>query len=200
VKAPVVPAAHEVREVIFDKVHFPRVYVFHHAPAFAQPGFEASDVLSYMLADGKSSRLYRKLVYEERIAQDVTAQVWPTEDCGLSFIIATARPGVEAAQLESSILESLADVRAGAVSAREIEGAVNRGLRELVNAFSGVGERSDAIATAATFLGRPGYVNELFDRIRSVTSEAVVAVANEWFTPTRRATLYVLPESNRGKA
>ncbi|UCC73351.1 MAG: insulinase family protein [Gemmatimonadota bacterium] len=198
VTAPVVAPRGEARDVIHDNVQFPRVYIFHHSPAFGQPGFEAADVLGYLLSEGKSSRLYRRLVYEERIAQDVSAQVWPTEDCGLSFVVATARSGVAAETLESAILETLDDVRRGAITEREAEGGVNRATRELVNAFDGVGSRSDAVATSATFLGRPQYVNELFPRVRAVTPDAMVQVANEWLIPERRATLYVLPESSEG--
>jgi zinc protease len=196
VTAPSVPPVVEVREKIYDNVQFPRVYVFHHSPAFGKPGFEAIDVLSYLLSDGKSSRLYQKLVYEERIAQDVSAQVWPTEDCGLSFVVATARPGVTAETLESAILDILEGTRGGTISEREAEGGVNRALRELVNALDGVGNRSDAIATAATFLGHPEYVNELFERVQAVTPENMVAVANEWLVHEQRATLYVLPEKS----
>ncbi|UCC47969.1 MAG: insulinase family protein [Gemmatimonadota bacterium] len=198
VTAPLVPPGCEAREEIYDNVQFPRVYIFHHAPAFGQPGFEAADVLCYLLSEGKSSRLYRELVYEQRIAQDVSAQVWPTEDCGLSFIVATARPGVEAATLESAILETLAEVHHARLAEREAEGAVNRALRELVGALDGVSGRSDAIATAATFLDQPGYINEIFGRVRSVTPEAMVQVAKEWFVPERRSILYVLPETSEG--
>jgi zinc protease len=200
VTAPEVPPSEAVRNEIYDNVQFPRVYIFHHSPAFGQPGFEAADVLSYLLADGKSSRLYRKLVYEERIAQDVSAHVWPTEDCGLSFIVATARPGVEALTLESAILEVIDDVRAGELTAHEAEGGVNRALRSLVNALDGVGSRSDALATAATFLGRPEYINEIFGRVQEVTTDAMVEVADRWFLPERRATLNVLPQRANGES
>lgn len=169
--------------------------MFHHSPPFGSPGFEAADVLTYLLADGKSSRLYRKLVYEKRIAQDIAAQVWPTEDCGLSFIVATARPGVDADSLERGIVESLEEVRGGGLRDAEVEGAVNRALRELVNLLDSVGQRSDAIATAATFLGRPAYVNEIFDRVRRITREDVLAAMNAWLNPEYRATLFVVPES-----
>ncbi len=198
VTAPQVGPREPARDTIYDNVQFPRVYIFHHSPAFGQAEFEAADVLSFLLADGKSSRLYRKLVYERRIAQDVTAQVWPTQDCGLWFIVATARPGVEAIALESAILETLDEVREGRITAREAEGGVNRALRELVNALDGVGSRSDAIATAATFLRRPQYVNELFDLVCSVNADAIVSVADKWLVPERRATLFVLPESAEG--
>lgn len=194
VTAPPVEPSGAVREVMRDKVQFPRVYLFHHAPAFGQSGFEAADVLTCLLADGKSSRLYRKLVYEARIAQDVSASVYPTEDCGLCFIVATARPGVEATALEAAISESLEELREDVPGDAELEGAVNRSSRELVSTLNGVGGRSDAIATSATYLGRPGYVNELFERMRDVTPESVREVARRWIVPERRTTLYVLPQ------
>jgi zinc protease len=199
VTAPQVPPGAEKRDAIYDNVQFPRVYLFHHAPAFGQPGFESADVLCYLLSDGKSSRLYQKLVYEDRIALDVAAQVWPTEDCGISFIVATARPGVDAETLESGILEVLTDMQNGAIEEDEAVGGVNRSLRELVNTLDGVGTRSDAIATSATFLNRPGYVNELFGRMQDVTLESMLDVAGEWFVPQRRATLHVLPERAAGE-
>jgi len=198
VTAPTVDPGVEAREVIEDRVQFPRVYMFHHAPAFGQPGFEAADVLASVLSEGKSSRLYRKLVYEDRIAQDVTAQVWPTQDCGIAFIVATARAGVTAEALEHSVLEVLADVRSGGMSAREVEGGVNRALRGLVKAMSGVGDRSDLIATSATFLDRRAYVNELCGCLLSVTPQAVVEAENEWFRPELRATLHVVPQDKMG--
>jgi zinc protease len=198
VTAPAVPPGKEARGVLEDNVQFPRVYMFHHAPALGQPDFEAADVLGYMLSEGKSSRLYRKLVYEERIAQDVTAQVWPTEDCGISFTVATARPGVDAETLEGVILETLDDVRRDGLTEREVEGGVNRALRGLVKVMDGVGNRSDAIATAATFLDRPEYVNELFGRVQSVTPDAVLDVARKWLVPERRTTLHVIPRERAG--
>lgn len=192
----------EARGEMEDQVQFPRVYLFHHTPAFGHSGFEAADVLSYALARGKSSRLYQKLVYDERLAQDVSAHVWPTEDSGLSFIVATARPGVDAETVEAAILDVLSAIRGGELEAREVEGARNRALSELVSELDGVGSRSDAIATASTFLERPAYVNELFDRIQAVSPDDVVEIANEWMVAERRVTFHVLPrsEGNGGSA
>lgn len=187
----------EARDVLYDRVQFPRVYLFHHAPGFGHPGFEASDLLCYVLASGKSSRLYRSLVYTERLAQEVTAQLWPTEDTGGSFIVATARPGVDAPRIEAALRRVLDDVLEHGVRERELEGAKNRALRDLVGHLDGVGSRSDALATAATYLSSPGYVNELFDCYRAVTAEDVTRVANEWFVAGRRVVLTVLPQTAR---
>ncbi|MEE9155532.1 MAG: pitrilysin family protein [Gemmatimonadota bacterium] len=196
VSAPMAPPIGRPRDRIFDRVQFPRVYIFHHSPAYGQQGFEEADVLSYVLGQGKSSRLYHKLVYEDRIAQDVTAQVWPTEDCGICFIVATARPGVDVAELEAKIFDVLIEVQRRGLEHREAEGGVNRALRNLVAELDSIGSRSDAIATAATFLDNPAYVNEVFANIAAVTPEAVVAIADEWLTEERRAVLHVLPSED----
>ena len=145
------------------------------------------------MGNGKSSRLYQKLVYEDRIAQDVAAQVWPTQDCGISFIVATARPGVEAEELEAALLEVLTGVQRGGLPDAEVKGGVNRALRELVNHLAGIGSRTDAIATSTTFLDQPDYVNQIFERVAAVTAKAAVDIACEWLVPERRATLHVLP-------
>ncbi|MGH7544658.1 MAG: M16 family metallopeptidase, partial [Gemmatimonadota bacterium] len=152
VTAPVPPPKGEVRDVLYDRVQFPRVYFFHHAPGLGHPGFEAADLLCYVLASGKSSRLYRSLVYTERLAQDVSAQLWPTEDTGGAFVVATARPAVKAGRLENAIRRVLDDVVESGVGERELSGARNRALRDLVGHLDGVGPRSDAFATAATYL------------------------------------------------
>lgn len=195
VTAPVpAPGDGEARDVLPDRVQFPRVYIFHHAPGFGKPGFEAADLLCYVLASGKSSRLYRRLVYEDRVAQDVSAQLWPTEDTGGSFVVATARPGVDAGRLEAAIRGVLDEVLERGVSERELGGAKNRALRDLVAHLDGVGPRSDAFATAATYLSSPEYVNRLFERYAAVTPAEVVRVAREWFVPARRVVLSVVPK------
>jgi zinc protease len=199
VKAPTPKGAATVAERMHDNVQFPRVYLYHHTPAYGQPGFEAADVLTYMLARGKSSRLYRKLIYEDRIAQDASAQVWPTEDTGLSFIVATARPGVTAEALEEAILGILRRIQRGELEDREVEGARNRALSEVVSELDGVGARSDIIATSATFLDRPDYLNEYFDRLRAVSKEEIIEQANRWFVDDGRVSFHVLPRDQQGR-
>lgn len=191
-----VAPAEEQRCEIYDNVQFPRVYLFHHTPALARPGFEDLEVLSYLMSEGKSSRLYHSLVYEKRIAQDLAFQLWPTEDCGLSFVVATARAGVSAAELEGALLESFDELLSGDLTDGEVQGAINRTLRDLVLRLNGVGRRSDAIATSATFLDQPEYVNEILRRVSAAEAESIVEVAKHWLVPDRRATLFVLPKNS----
>ncbi len=187
-------AAGERRVVIHDQVQVPRVYLMFHSPAFPDPGFEAADLLTFVLADGKSSRLERELVYERRLAADVSAGTWPTESAGLTLVIATARQGVGAQELEDAIREVLDETRSEGVGAGEVEGAVNRARCALVGGLASVGDRADALAHAAVLRADPGYVNDAFSRYGAVDSAAVGATAEGILTPDRMTSLHVLPD------
>lgn len=186
---------HRAEARITDEVSVPRVYLAFPAPSFTQPAFEAADVLSSLLADGKSSRLYASLVYERRVAADVTAYVWPTESTGLLWVVATARPGVDAASLEGELRRVLAELRGSGPLPRELAGARNRSRRQLVRQLDSVDRRADLIAHAAVYRDDPSYVNSVFDRYASVDEAAVAEVADRVLDPDDGTSLHVVPES-----
>lgn len=178
---------------IEDDVSVPRVYLAFPAPSFTDSGFEAADVLASLLAEGKSSRLYASLVYDLRVAADVTAYVWPTESVGLLWVVATARPGVDAATLEGEMRRVLAELRGGGPNAGELAGARNRARRQLVRRLDGVDHRADLIAHAAVYRDEPGYVNDVFDRYEAVNEAAVAAAADALLDPGDGTCLHVVP-------
>jgi zinc protease len=184
----------ERRRVLEDRVQVPRVYLMFHSPSFNEPGFEATDVLTFLLSDGKSSRLYEALVYERQVAADVSAFTWPIENVGMCFVVATARPGVSGDDLESAVLKILDDVVQEGVSDGELEGALNRARRSLVGQLNAFGDRADAIAHAAVLRGDAGYVNDAFSIYAGVRREDVEAVAREVLQRDRMTSVHVVPE------
>lgn len=179
---------------ITDEVSVPRVYLAFPAPSFPDPGFEAADVLTSLLADGRSSRLYASLVHEKRVAADVSAFVWPTESVGLLWVVATARPGVDAAALEGELRGVLAELRRQGPTARELGGARNRSRRQLVRQLDSVGRRADLIAHAAVYRDEPGYVNTVFERYDAIGEAEIVAAAERVLDPDDGTALHVVPE------
>ena len=182
----------ERRGAIEDTVHVPRVYLMYHAPSFSDPEFEASDLLTHLLADGKSARLHRELIYEQRVAGEVHAFTWPTEKVGMLFVVATARPGVDAPELEQAMLESISGLQQGS-SEEEVEGARNRARRTLVRQLNSVGERADAFAHSAVLRRDAGYVNDAFSRYESVTLDDCDRLSQQVFQADRRVVLHVVP-------
>lgn len=181
------------RAVLEDEVSVPRIYWACSAPAFAEPGYEAADVLTSLLAEGKSSRLYSDLVYERELAADVTSFVWPTEEAGMAWIVATARPDVEAARLEEGVRAVVAGLQASGPDEDELLGARRRARRQLVQRVDSVGARADLIAHAAVYRDDPGYVNQVFDRFAAVHADDVAKAGAGLFAPTDGAIVHVVP-------
>ena len=194
--SPAIPAVprREVRAVIQDDVSVPRVYLAFRAPSFTETGYEAADVLSSLLAEGRSSRLYRSLVVEQQVAADVSVYVWPTESVGILWVVATARPGVDADSLEGAIREILKALLIEGPTSRELMGAKNRARRQLVQRLDSVGHRADLIAHAAVYRDDPGYVNTVFDAYAGIELADLVAQAEKTFAPGCGTTLHVVPE------
>jgi len=186
------------REEITDRVQVPRVYIMFHSPSFNDPEFEAADVLTSLLTEGKSSRMRRELVYERRIAGEVEAFTWPTEGVGMLFAVATARPGVEAHELEAAMMETIEGLRTDGAKEEELVGARNRVRRALIRRLQSVGNRADALAHAQVLRRDPSYVNQAFARYEAVTPDDVDAVARSVLEPDGRTVVTVLPEASDG--
>jgi zinc protease len=192
---PVIPEvpARAVRAEIEDHVSVPRVYLAIPAPAFTQPGYEATDVLASLLAEGRSSRLYRKLVHEGEIAADVSSYTWPTESMGMLWVVATARPGVDAPTLEGEIRGVLSGLGSEEPTPRELSGARNRAQRQLVQQLGSVGRRADLIAHAAVYRDDPDYVNQVFGAYAGVGASHVARAIDETLLSGHETCLHVIP-------
>jgi zinc protease len=187
------PSAGGRREVLEDRVSFPRLYRGYAVPAYGTPDWVALDVLAYLLADGESSRLQRALVREGRLAQDVDSYLYPTEMHGVFGLVSTARTGVEAERLEEAVERVLAEVAAGELTEEEVGAAVRRVRRDQVAELANVEERAEALAYAATVLGSPERLEEVMEAYARVTPDEVARVCAEYLRPERAATVVVVP-------
>jgi len=114
------------KKTITDRVQLPRLFLAWHTPALLKPGDAEMDVVSNLLSGGKNSRLYKRLVYDLQIAQDVNA-VQQSQALDSNFmIIATARPGQSLDKIQAVIDEELDKLRNTAPEPREITRALNQ--------------------------------------------------------------------------
>jgi zinc protease len=189
VVAPLPELDREIRITMEDRVSLPRIYLSWHAvPAWAE-GDAALDTLSTVLAGGKGSRLYKSLVYEQQIAQDVTAFNNSREIAGQFQIVATAKPDKSLEELEEAIYEQLEKIKRDAPpTAEEMERAYNARESSFIYSLQtvgGFGGRSDQLNQYAVFLNDPGYFHQDLARYRSVTSEEVSRAASRYLTYKR---------------
>jgi zinc protease len=184
------------RRTITDQVRLPRIYLGWLAPPAYAPGSAALDVAASVLADGKNSRLYTKLVYETQMAQDVSA-VQQSGALGSSFlIIATARPGQPIAAIHTIIDEEIARLRREPPQTREMERVLNqiqasfyRGM-ERVGGFGGKANQMNAYYAAGA---SPDFFAEDLARYTSLAAADVQAAVLRWLPPDRRVELIVEP-------
>jgi predicted Zn-dependent peptidase len=184
----------EVREVVEDRVPLARHYFGFRAPRFGDRRSDAMDVAAQILAGGKGSRLYRRLVREDRVAQDVA--FFSLGLIGGASIVAgqaTVRPGVDLDVVERAFEEELE--RLGREPVTDDELARARALIETyeLEALQRVDERADRLAMYATLLDDPDMINRQLDRYLAVTAADIQAVAAEFLRPDNRVVLTYVP-------
>ncbi|HEY7725175.1 MAG TPA: pitrilysin family protein [Anaeromyxobacteraceae bacterium] len=189
------PLPGERRISLRDDVQLPRLHVAWQTPAAYAEGDAALDLLGEVLATGKSSRLQRRLVMEERVAQDVWAGQNGQRLAGSFVVVATPKPGVDPERILGEVDEEIARIAREPPAAAEIQRALNRIESSAVFALEpvgGFGGRAAALNRYFLDTGDPGYLPRDLARYRAVTPEAVSAAAARWLGPAR-VVLTVLP-------
>ncbi len=184
----------ERRETVEDRVPLARVYVGFRAPVFGDRRLDALDIATQLLAGGKGSRLHRRLVREERLAQDVAVMTLPFIG-GASVCVgwATARPGVDIATVEAAYLDELEKL--AAVSPTDDELARAKALTEAdeLGSLARVEERADRLSSYATLFDDPGLINTLLPRYLAVTADQIREAARAVFRKDNRVVLTYVP-------
>jgi predicted Zn-dependent peptidase len=184
----------EHRETVPDRVPLVRVHVAYRMPPFGTPEFDALEVATQILAGGRGSRLYKRLVRQERVAQDVAAFTLPlVGDASILAGWVTARPESDAATVERLWHEETDRLASEPVSEDELARA--RALIEAaeLGALSRVEEVADRLSQYATYFDRPELINEQLGRYLAVDAPAIQAAAAAVFRPDNRAVITYVP-------
>ncbi len=183
----------ERRAVVTDRVELPRVYMSWITSPFFKPGDADADIAGTVLGGGKSSRLFKSLVYEKQIAQSVTAAQYSLTLGSVFTIEATARPGHTSDELEKAIDEELIKLRDAGPDQAEVDRARNgietRIVQGLEN-LGGFGGVADRLNMYNHFLGTPDYLAQDIQRYRDVTPASVKKFAQEQLAANARAVVH----------
>ncbi len=178
----------EVRLLLEDRVELPRLYLSWHTPGLFEKDDAEMDLLADVLTSGKSSRLYRTLVYERRLATEVAAIQNSRETGGFFQVIATAAPGRTLDEVEYAIAEELSRLVAEGPTADELE----RGQVQFEAQFvfglqnvGGFGGKSDQLNADNVVLGDPGWFARDLARYSSATIEGIRRAAERYLVSER---------------
>jgi len=190
----------DVRRLVEDRIELPRVYLAWHSPALYQNGDAALDVLADCLANGKSSRLYRALVHERRVATELGAAQVSREASSYFQVVATAAPGHTLEELERAIQREVDSVREDGLDPGDLSRAKAQAEAQFVyrlQTVGGFGGKSDQLNAYNVMAGDPGYFARDLSRFTGVTSEQVREVVGARLTIDRRVAVSVVPRGRR---
>jgi zinc protease len=171
------------RATVTDHVPQARVYKVWNVPEYGEEDATYLDLASSILASGKTSRLYKRLVYDDQIATDVSAYIDPREISGQFQIVATAKLGGDLAQVEKAIDEELAHFQQDGPTSAELDRAKAESISSFVRGaqrVGGFGGKSDILAMNEAYRGDPGFYQTNLDFVRSATQEDIQQAAKNW--------------------
>jgi len=186
----------EHRAVAQDDVELPRLYMAWHTPGVLQPGDAEFDLLSSILSSGKTSRLYKALVYEQQIAQDVNTYQDSREISSIFNLQVTAKPGVSIDDLERAVDAELRKLLDKGVKRDELSRALTSweaSFMRRMQLVGGFGGKADQLNAYNIRTGDPGYMKTDLQRYRDATAKTVMATARAYLDLDRRAVLHVVP-------
>lgn len=173
------------RQIVQDRVPQARIYKVWNVPQYGSADADYLDMVSDVLSQGKTSRFYKRLVYDDQIATDARAAVDLNEIGGQFYEQATARPGQDLAQVEKELDEELARFLKDGPTAEELarvkaqhEASFVRGIERI----GGFGGKSDRLAKSQVFLGSPDAYKVSLKRVQDATAEDLKAAANRWLS------------------
>jgi len=173
------------RQSVQDRVSQARIYKVWNIPGWGTECADKLDLVSSILSDGKTSRLYKRLVYDDQLATSVNASVNAREIAGIFQIQADARPGVDLAKVERAIDEELARFLKEGPAAQELERVKAQFAARFVRGverIGGFGGKSDILASSMIYGGSPDAYKTTLKHIDEATPEALKESANHWLS------------------
>lgn len=158
------------------------------------PALAMADII---LSQGRSSRLYQSLIYQQQVAQSANANADLKEDAGLFQLTAIVAAGKKPDEAEAALRAEIKKLQDAPVSEAELEKAKNQIIAGQLRQRETNNGKANALGQAAVLLGDPNRVNTELEKLQAVTAADVQRVAKKYFTDQNRYVFFYLPESMR---
>lgn len=181
----VVKLERDKREVMQDRVPQARLYKIWGGPSLTEEDNDLLNLAGDVLATGKNSRLFERLVYNDQIATAVQAGMFDNEIGGLFFSSVTVQPGGDLKEVEKALNEEIERLLKDGITEVELERAKTQRRSAFVRGLErvgGFGGKSDILAMNAVYEGDPGAYRKSMDRLEAATAEDVTAAARRWLS------------------
>ena len=184
----------EKRATVEEPWPLPAVVVAHHITYDGHPDSYPLHIVSKVLSDGQSSRIYRKLVYETGLALTAFGGGNIIEDPNLFFTVAIVNPGQSPATVEKALITELDRLKAEGITDRELQRAKNQFARDYILGRESLQDKATHLAHAEVLHNDITTADGEFDIFQKISLADVQRVAKTYFTPERRVILHVMPK------
>lgn len=190
------PITEEVRAKAYDpNIQIPATIVAYRTPGFASREAYVLDMISTYLSDGKTSKLYKKMVDEQKQALQIGAFNLGQEDYGMYLIFGLPVGENTLETLNTEIEEEIAAVRNELIADKDFQKIQNKFENDFVNVNSSVEGIAGSLATYYMLYGDTSLINKQIDIYRSITREEIQQVAQQYLQPNQRVVIDYLPQS-----
>jgi zinc protease len=195
------PAQTAERRLSIDDplARLPRIDLCYRVPSNLSSDDDTIDVLAVVLAGGRSSRLYERIVRQKQLAVNVSAGAPDSRGPRLFRVVATPTPGKSIDEVEAAIHEEVERLKNEPIADWEIEKARNASRRQFVNSVSTSFARAVDLAEYALVFGDPGYINTRWERLDKLTAADVQRVARQYLTAENRSVIVTRPKPAPGR-
>ncbi len=192
------PLTTEYREdVIDDKAQLPGLFIGYRGAKIGEDDYYSLNLLTNILAVGESSRMYKKLVDEEKLAVQTALYPLPLQNSGAILLVGIPTPGKDIKDLEEAIYEEINDVIKNGVTNEELEKSKNIQEVEAITSNKNTLNKAMALARYKTYFGDANLINTELDKYLAVTKEDIKRVAKKYLGNNKRVVLNYLPKSSK---
>jgi len=187
----------EKRATIYDNIQLPGMMLGYRIPSYTESDFYAIDMLGYVLSNGQSSRLNKKLVEEDQSAIQVFAFPFPLEDGGLFVTFAIANAGKQLSDLEGPIDSEIERIQTDLISDSEYEKIMNQIENDFVSSNGRISGIAESLSDYYLYYGDTDLINTELELYQKVTKEDIMRVAKKYLNKDNRVVLEYLPMSEK---
>jgi len=185
----------ERRAELHKAAEMPAILVGYHIPDVKSNDIYALDVLQYVLSEGESSRLYKKLVRDLGIAVYAGASASWNIAPALFTVDVKAKPDKTAAECEAAVYDILADIASNGITPAELTKAKNQVAANFYRSMQTVNGKARKVGMYEIYFGDFNEILKVRDRYQAVTADDVKRVANTYFAPRNRTVVTLVPEA-----
>ncbi|KXK56767.1 MAG: processing peptidase [Chlorobi bacterium OLB5] len=189
----------EINDTIYDNVQLPAVYIGYKIPGTTHNDIYAITLLTMVLGDGKSSRIYNDIVYNKKSARSAGSFLWDNEIGGMLIVTASAFKNTDPVNLLNDITANIQKISDEGITEKELEKAKNSIEHDYVNMMQSTLRIADELANYYTFFKNTGLINTALNEYMKITAEDVRNAAKKYLVNENRVVLTYLPKPGNNK-